>query len=155
MIRISKLADYSVVVLAALASYSGDMMSVSALSGETKLPEPTISKVLKLLSKNGIVASTRGINGGYTLSYKPEDITVERIVTAVDGPIAVTACADGSMPDCHVGDSCPVRGRWDDVNMALRNALSSVTLADMIKTQDHAAPVMAHSEEKENHYGSH
>ncbi len=132
MLRISKLADYSVVILVALAAAEGDVVSTATLSHATQLPEPTVSKILKSLVRAGIIRSTRGINGGYGLMRAPADISVEDIIRAIDGPIFITSCADGLEPDCNLGASCSVRGRWDSVNTALREMLRCVTLAEMI-----------------------
>ncbi len=132
MIKVSKLADYSVVILVALAECDCDVTNTSSLSELTKLPEPTVSKILKLLAKAGIVKSTRGINGGYTLERASAEISVEQIVRAIDGPIVIAACADGLEPDCNLIESCSVRGRWDGVNDAIRDALENITLSDML-----------------------
>lgn len=138
MIRISKLADYSVVVLSVMIDDTGKVMSAAHVSKLSKLPEPTVSKVLKLLAKADILTSKRGINGGYIFTKTPEDISIQNIIKAVDGPILITSCADGEVPDCSLGECCSLRGRWDGVNAALRDALETVTLADMvsIKQQD-------------------
>lgn len=151
--KISKLADYSVVILGAMASQSHDVMSSSTVTELTRLPEPTVSKVLKLLSKSDFVRSSRGINGGYALIKQPDEITVEQIIRAIDGPIALTACVDGAKPDCSLSSACAVRGRWDSVNTAIKSALEMVTLADMMKISG-AKP--ANTKEKEDTvYGSH
>ena len=132
MIRISKLADYGVIILCSLAGCRDDVVSASIISERTSLPEPTVAKVLKLLSKGGLINSTRGIRGGYVLAHEPKDITVKDIVHSIDGPIMITSCVDGAEPDCTLSACCSVRGRWDGVNSAIRGALDSVTLADMI-----------------------
>ncbi len=132
MFRISKLADYAVVILVEMAKDSDALFNTSSLAAAVKLPEPTVSKVLKLLVRGDLVSSTRGINGGYRLNCAVSDITVENIIIAVDGPIAITACVDDRVPDCSLSDCCSVRGRWDDVNTAVRNALGGVTLVDMM-----------------------
>jgi DNA-binding IscR family transcriptional regulator len=49
----------------------------------------------------------------------------------VDGPIALTACVEGSAVECESQGLCPMRGRWDPVNEAIQQALSTITLADM------------------------
>ena len=53
------------------------------------------------------------------------------MVAAIDGPIALTACVEGSGTGCEAECTCPVRGRWDLVNDAVRQALGRITLADM------------------------
>lgn len=135
MIKISRLTDYAVVVLSALLKDPKGLMAASAVAGCTGLPEPTVSKVLKLLAKNNLVDSMRGLRGGYRVSVAPESITVADIVMAVDGPIALTACVETSAVSCDYACHCPVKGRWDEVNIAIRSALEGVTLADMLAVE--------------------
>lgn len=132
MIKVSKLADYAVVVMAALSEKKEARAASSAIAARTHLPEPTVSKVLKLLAKAGIVQSVRGAGGGYRLKAPPETISVAEIVTAVDGPIALTACVEASKEPCSYASGCPVHGRWEQVNRAVKTALEEVSLADMI-----------------------
>lgn len=155
MIRISKLADYAVVILAEMASQEGALVSASSLALNVRLPEPTVAKVLKLLGRGGVISSMRGSNGGYKLARSSSNITIEDIITAIDGPIGITSCADGITPDCSLGGSCSVRGRWDDVNSAIRGVLSDMTLADMIRAKPLPCGGEIKIKEKEQHYGSH
>jgi FeS assembly SUF system regulator len=132
MIRISKLADYAVVILTIMASSDEELMSAAKLSTVSHVPEPTVSKILKMLSKGGIIESTRGIHGGYALSMKPSEITVENIIYAIDGPVLITECANGANVECSLGSACKMRGRWNEVNRAILLALSSVSLRSIM-----------------------
>lgn len=130
MLRLSKLADYAVVVLIRLSSAEQCQTSpnVAAMTG---LPEPTVAKVLKALTSGGLVASQRGARGGYRLARPLAAIAVADVVAAIDGPVAITACTEGGAMNCEAEALCPVRGRWDPVNDAVLQALSRITLADM------------------------
>jgi FeS assembly SUF system regulator len=128
MLRLSKLTDYAVVVLVRLAG--GEAVQTSpGVAAATGIPEPTVAKVLKTLSGAGLVVSQRGARGGYRLRRALHEIAVAEVIAAIDGPIALTACVDGG--GCTTERLCPVRGRWDPVNAAVRAALSAITLADM------------------------
>lgn len=102
------------------------------LSAETGIPEPTVSKVLKLLSRQKIVVSIRGANGGYMLDRSPKDITVTELITALEGPIALTECAKDGHTDCMIDSLCPLKGGWNKVNIAVKEALDKVALADLL-----------------------
>ncbi len=95
------------------------------------MPLPTVAKLLNALSHENLIESHRGAAGGYTLRRPAEDISVAEIIQALEGPIALTACVEGSEDDCGVASLCPMRGNWDRVNRAIYGALSEVTLADM------------------------
>ena len=134
MLRLSKLADYAVVVLIRLSE--GDqaahcVQTTPGLSAGTGVPEPTVAKVLKALASAGLVSSQRGARGGYRLVRPLDAVSVADVIVAVDGPIALTACVEGSTTYCDVASMCAVRGRWDPINAAIRDLLSAITLADM------------------------
>ncbi len=130
MIKISKLTDYAVVVLTQLGRDNA-VHTVANLADATGIPAPTVAKLLKPLTSAGLVASHRGVNGGYALNHEPEQISVAAIITALEGPIAVTECVSDAESLCGVESLCPMRGNWEKINRAVRHALEAVTLADM------------------------
>ncbi len=130
MLRLSKLTDYAVVVLVRLSRADGVQTS-PGIAASTGIPEPTVAKVLKTLAASGLVASQRGARGGYRLMRPLAAVPVGDVIEAVDGPIALTACVDGSAVECESRGLCPMHGRWDPVNDAIQQALSMITLADM------------------------
>ena len=130
MLRLSKLTDYAVVVLVRLSREPGVQTS-PGIAAAIGVPEPTVAKVLKTLAAGGLVASQRGARGGYRLLRSLAAIPIADVIAAVDGPIALTACVDGTTGCCESESLCPMRGRWDPVNEAIHQALSSITLADM------------------------
>jgi len=147
VIRLSKLADYAVVMLSYMAAREGEVYTTARLAERTAVPEPTAAKVLKLLARSALLESQRGSNGGYGLARPAADITVAEIIVAVDGPIALTACVEGSSEHCGVEQLCSMRGNWNRVNRAIRDALEDVTLADMA-VPFAAAPVAARQSEQ-------
>lgn len=131
MLKVSRMTDYAVVVLSQMARRRGRLLTGADLCELTALPQPTVAKVLKLLSRADVIQSRRGIQGGYVLDRPAEDVTVAEIVGAVDGPVALTACVDGQEGQCTVELLCPMRGRWDLLNTAVQSALESVSLAEI------------------------
>ena len=128
MFRLSKLTDYAVAVLVRL-SRDSVVQTSPGIAAAIGIPEPTVAKVLKAMASSGLVVSQRGARGGYRLARTLGAIPVSDVIAAIDGPIALTACVDGG--ECEAGCLCPMRGRWDPVNHAIRAALSAISLADM------------------------
>jgi FeS assembly SUF system regulator len=129
MIRMSKLTDYAIVILAHLARSTGTL-TANELATRSRVPLPTVSKIAKELSKAGLVVSHRGRNGGYGLSRPAESISVAEIVEALEGPIALTECAVGG-GDCGIEDTCVARESWDPVSRAVETALRSLPLSSI------------------------
>ncbi|WP_419899663.1 SUF system Fe-S cluster assembly regulator [Roseomonas sp. USHLN139] len=144
MLRLSKLTDYAVVVLARLEA-EGGVQTAPGLAASSGIAEPTVAKVLKALGHAGLVEGLRGARGGYRLARPLAGIPLSEVIVAIDGPIALTACVDGATGGCEAETLCPVRGRWDPVNQAIRAALSAISLADLAGPRSascagHAAP---------------
>ena len=131
MFRLNRLTDYAVVMMSQMALAEGRTRSAQQLSDDTSLPLPTVAKITNALAKAGVIESQRGASGGYNLARAPHEITVAEIIQALEGPIALTACVDGAETTCDVERLCPMSGGWNKVNLAIRNALEGVTLADM------------------------
>lgn len=126
--RLSNLADYAIVIMAAAAKHcGGDRTSASALAEETGLPVPTAQKVVSKLSAAGLLRSTRGAGGGLQLARPAAAISMADIVEAIEGPIALVTCIETG--ECTVGHECAVKPHWPVVNRAVRNALAEVSLA--------------------------
>ncbi len=131
MIKLSKLTDYSIVILAEMSRGEGALMTASGLATLSNLPEPTVAKVLKMLARGTVISSVRGASGGYVLSKRPEDISIASVITALEGPVLLTACVENGGGCCHE-KTCAVKGQWDPVNEAMKTALENVSLAQMI-----------------------
>lgn len=132
MLKVSKHTDYGIVLLAAIAQASDDSCSARELSEMTHLPLPMVSKILKVLCREGILDSQRGIKGGYSLARSVEEVTLADIVQATEGPIALTECI-GEPGECQHEESCPVQVNWLNLNALIHNAFSEIRLLDMIR----------------------
>ncbi len=130
MLRVSKFTDYAVVVLSRLEA-EGGVQTAPGLAGGTGIAEPTVAKVLKMLAQAGLVEGLRGARGGYRLLRSLSSLPLSDVIVAVDGPIALTACVDGGFGLCEAENICPVRGRWDPVNAAIRGALSAIMVSEI------------------------
>ncbi len=137
MLRITKQADYALVLLSQFAN-AGEtaVRTARELSEQATLPLPSVSKILKALSRNGLLASLRGVNGGYRLARSADAISVADVISAIDGPIAFTDCATGTTdPDstCLLKTACPTRTHWIRINRVVADALMHLSLAEVAR----------------------
>jgi FeS assembly SUF system regulator len=132
LIRLSKLADYGVVLMIFLADHrEQESWSARELSDEVRLPLPTVSKLLRKLAAARILSSRRGVRGGYRLARGAEDISLADILLAIEGPMAVTDCTADDGKRCEHEDGCSARSTWGQVNQRILNSLREVKLAEM------------------------
>jgi len=143
MLRITRQTDYGIVLLTRFAALApGSVRNARDLAHEEGLPAPMVSKILKLLGRSGLLVSHRGAAGGYHLARPPSQISVGEIVTALEGPIAMTECLlkapEAGFFNCTIEASCPSRPNWQRINQAIGDALDGVHLSDM-QMQTHGA----------------
>ena len=131
MLRVTKLTDYATVVLTVLAARQGQVLSAAELAEHSGLEQPTVSKLLKPLAQAGLVASQRGVHGGYRLSRDAAQISLIEIVEAMEGPLAMTECSQHES-HCGIAHQCGVRANWRRINGLVVEALRSVSLAQML-----------------------
>lgn len=131
--KLSKMSDYAVVMMTLMGAHPKDNHTATTVAETSGLTVPTVRKLMKMLSKAGLLNSTRGVNGGYTFAKNPQDINVTEIIEAVDGPIAMTTCLDHTQTICAMDGFCPTKSRWHVINDAVRTALTGVTLGQFIE----------------------
>ncbi len=139
MLRISKLTDYATGVMTRLAREPERSMSAQQLAQDLGLPLPTVAQLLKRLTRAELVHSVRGAGGGYGLARLPQAISVAEVIVAIEGPVALTECALGE-GNCTLETSCATRANWQVISQAVRVALESVRLSDMV-APPHGVPV--------------
>jgi len=132
MLRMSKLTDYGTVVMTYLARNQSHLCTAPEIAGSVFLGVPTVSKILKALAKEGLVVSYRGVKGGYSLARPAEQISVARIIDALEGPISFTECSEVSGA-CVQESVCSIRGNWQRINQVIREALERVSLAELAR----------------------
>jgi FeS assembly SUF system regulator len=141
MIRMSKLTDYGIVLMVNMVR-ANEARTARQLAAESDLPLPTVAKVLKVLTRQGFLGSTRGVHGGYSLSRRADQISISDLIEGLEGPIALTECSaapgDGV---CSHEETCPVRAPWVQINRAVKDALAGICLAQMAEPQ-FLAPVI-------------
>jgi len=138
------MTDYAVVVLCQMArAKDRRVFTATALAENTGLPLPSVSKLLKKLAQKEVVIAHRGASGGYGLARPSAQITAREIIVALEGPLVLAACVDEGEETCGFEQSCPIRGHWDPVNLAIHDALGKVTLADMAEPRPVRLPILS------------
>lgn len=132
MVRITKLTDYAMVVLALMAAQPLRLFQAREIAEQTTLPPTTVSKLLKNLTKNKFLRSERGAAGGYRLEVDPEQISIADLIDALEGPLAITECNLGH-DHCRSETHCSLRTPWIRINHIITRALASITLSDLIQ----------------------
>src|SRR5215467_5571445 len=131
MFRLNKLTDYGIVLMAHVARTPEETQHTArSLAKATRIPLPTVGKLLRQLSEHGLLSSHRGVKGGYNLARDAGEISVAEIVLALEGPIGFTECSVVKGL-CNMERSCAIKSNSQIIGDALRDALAHVTLSDL------------------------
>ena len=145
MLRLSKKADYALMAVRHLALKSGpSSASAREIAEQYDIPIELMAKVLQRLVRAGLLISTQGTRGGYTLSRPSSSISVADVIQAIDGPFTVTACST-EKNDCEQYSKCSIRDPLWQIRERIAVTLGTVSIAEMAAESDAAQVPVAHA----------
>jgi FeS assembly SUF system regulator len=132
MIRITKEADYGIMLLGYMAERPlGEIHTAREVAQWAGLPLPMVSKILRSLAHQRILTSHRGVSGGYSLDRPARETSVAQVIRAMEGPISIVQC--GAEPGaCDQEPLCPTRVNWARISRAVEQALEQIPISEMI-----------------------
>ena len=132
MLRLSKLTDYAIVIMAYLATHPGQPSNAKSIAGQTGISLPTASKLLKRLTQHQLLITQRGMKGGYQLALPACNISLVEIIQALEGQIALTECSHTDRR-CSVEKYCMIRNNWRRISAFFQDTLFRISVADLIQ----------------------
>ena len=147
MLRLTKKADYGLMALKYLAEQamlSGKTGAASAQSAKDvaeayHIPPQLLAKILQTLTRQGILVSHAGTNGGYALARPAAEINAFEVIRAIDGPLFITSCIT-IHGTCDLAGHCTIKEPLRKVNDSIKELLSGINIADLAEPQDATAP---------------
>jgi len=130
--RLTTLSRYGVRSLFDIAYFgNGKSVKASEVSKRQNISLNYIGQIFLRLKRGGLIKSQRGRSGGYVLGHPPKDISVLKIIEAVEGPICLITCLE--IPQsCPNLNECVTRDMWYESCTMLQNYFSSITIQDLI-----------------------
>lgn len=133
MFRMSKQADYAIVLLSHFAlREGGGSLSAKDLAERAGLPLPTVAKILKQLTRGGLLVSQRGAGGGYSLAQRTSEVSVARILDVMEEKVGLVECSPGVMGACSHQKCCPTKDPLTRLNDVVVTALEGVSLHELV-----------------------
>jgi Rrf2 family iron-sulfur cluster assembly transcriptional regulator len=128
----SKTASYSLNILSYMATHEEENLSAKFLNEKLDIPYPYLRQILKNLSRNGFIQSTRGRSGGFAFSKKTDDITLADIIESTDGLENLNQCILG-FKSCPFNNECTMHDVWASTRAGILKVLKETSLADLTK----------------------
>lgn len=133
MLKISTKARYGLRALSELAAHHGEgPLSMQSIAERQGLSRKYLHALLSSLREAGFVRSVRGAAGGYELVQPPEEIMLDAVFTALEGPICLVDCQG---EDCHRGGQCATGKLWKKLSALLSDALGKMSLRDLLQLE--------------------
>lgn len=130
--RLTSKGRYAVTAMLDLALHVHDgPVTLAGISERQGISLSYLEQLFTRLRKQGLVSSTRGPGGGYSLSRPAEDISVSQVVAAVDESVDATRC--GGSGDCHDGRRCLTHELWAELSEQIHSFLSEISLGDLVE----------------------
>ena len=127
---LSQTTEYALRIMVELASHPDAATTISELARTTKIPSDYLAKVLRQLSRAGLVRSQRGPNGGSVIARDPEEVSVLDVVQAVDPLKRIETCPLGVRS--HGANLCPLHRRLDQAIASVEAAFRASSLAEIV-----------------------
>lgn len=129
--RLTSKGRYAVTAMLDLALHVHEgPVTLAGISERQGISLSYLEQLFTRLRKHGLVASTRGPGGGYSLNRPAHDIAVAEVVTAVDESVDATRC--GGRGDCQDGKRCLTHELWAELSEQIYSFLSDITLGDLV-----------------------
>jgi Rrf2 family protein len=131
MLKLSKKTEYAIIAILDMAGKQVDeWLTAKDLSQKYNIPREIMGKVLQSLAKQGIIISHQGAKGGYKLKASLEQLNINSIVNAVDGPIHLVDCKNDTDCDCGQLDYCNIKTPMELIHIELNRFFDNITLKD-------------------------
>jgi len=129
---VTRETDYAIRTVLFLAQDQDKISSVTEIAKAMHIPKSFLAKIVQRLVKNGILASIRGVAGGFRLAKKPVDISLLAIMEAIQGNTGINICATDKRL-CRMSCSCTVHPIWVEIRRDVEKKLLKQTIADLAK----------------------
>jgi Rrf2 family protein len=130
MLRLSKRVEYGLVALQFLAKRNA-VATVREIADDSGISYDLLAKIMQDLKRDGMICSHQGVRGGYTLMLAPQEISVTRVVDALENENSITECTSDS-ECCSREAVCTIKGPMHKLQDTMAQVLSSVTIAQLL-----------------------
>jgi Rrf2 family transcriptional regulator, nitric oxide-sensitive transcriptional repressor len=138
---LSQTAEYALRAVVHLAAHREQAQTAQQIAAATRVPPGYLAKLLQRLARAGIVASQRGVHGGFVLAREPQDLSLLDVVEVVEPVRRITTCPLGEGPAGHGKRLCPLHARLDEALGGVERVLAESRIADLLEHRQRPAPL--------------
>ncbi|MBK8551933.1 MAG: Rrf2 family transcriptional regulator [Ignavibacteria bacterium] len=133
MIRISKKVEYALMALKFISNSDHKLVTAREISDTKSIPYDLLSKILQTLKNENILASNQGMNGGYFMNKRPDEIQLFNLMSVIDGDISIAECLNEKADkDCCLTDICSIKLPVSKLQKEVEELFKSKTISDFV-----------------------
>lgn len=132
MLGLSRKTEYALLAISHLMEAGqGEVVRTREIVERFGVPAELMAKVLQKLVRDGMLVSTPGPTGGYTLAGDTADLTIGRVVRAVEGRTTLVSCINNTSSDCEQHATCTIRGPLERIDARVQNLLDHISVREV------------------------
>ena len=136
MFKINRKIEYALIALKHMSCKNpGQLTSAKEVCSVYRTPFDPTSRVLQIMTQNGILQAEQGAKGGYQIVKDLSKISARELSDMIIGPINITNCAQKNFSKCEISSKCRISGSMVSLNESIQNLFSKITVADLIDSK--------------------
>ncbi len=132
MVKFSKKLEYALISLRHISNAGAEVTRVRDISEKYNIPHDLLAKILQKLKKENILDSSQGINGGYTLNRKLNEIPLSELVNIIENSTSIVECMHDEDNNCMITDSCTIKDPLSRIQSEFENILKTKMISDFV-----------------------
>jgi Rrf2 family protein len=131
MLKISKKVEYAIISLLHISQRQPDELTTAReISESYNIPPELLGKILQLLSRSGYIRSIQGVKGGYYLEQPLENLSIDRVIKVIEGPIKIVKCVETEIADCKCQqrEFCTIKNPMDIIQQKIETFFRMISL---------------------------
>ena len=133
MLKLSKKVEYGLIAVRHIAASQQHISTAKEIAERYKIPYELLAKVMQKLAKQGIITSYQGVNGGYALARKPDEISISHVIIAIEGNVSsIAQCFSNDPVACSIFDSCTIKNPLEKFQHNLEHVFDTMKVSEII-----------------------
>ncbi|MCK5015184.1 MAG: Rrf2 family transcriptional regulator [Candidatus Omnitrophica bacterium] len=135
MFKINRKIEYALIALKHMSNKNpGQLTSAKEICKLFHTPFDPTSRVLQIMTQNGILNAEQGAKGGYQIIKALSKVSARELSDMIIGPIKITNCAHADFSECAISSKCLISGAMVNLNESIKNLFSAIMVADLINS---------------------
>jgi Rrf2 family protein len=133
MIKLSKKVEYALIALKYISNAKDELVTAKEISDKFNISHELLAKILQKLKKEEILISNQGMNGGYRLNKRPDQIPLYNLMNVIDGDFAIVECLQAKeVTECNMNDNCSIKSPVIKIQKEIEDLFKNKMISEFV-----------------------